>query len=55
MKELFVVAYHQSAFGKLGAVAVPEMIEAAVAGVCGEIDIEPSTIDVASIGAAWSS
>jgi acetyl-CoA C-acetyltransferase len=52
VRDLFVVAYHQSPFGKLGAVSVPAMIEAAVLGVCGELGIEPSVIDVASVGAA---
>ncbi len=32
MKTIYLAAYHQSRFGKLGAATVPEMLEAAVAG-----------------------
>lgn len=52
MKPIYLAAYHQSRFGKLGAVTVPEMIAAAVNGVCSELVVEPSALDVASIGAA---
>ncbi len=52
MKPIYIVAYHQSRFGKLGAIGVPEMIERAVVGVCSEIGVEPSVLDVASVAAA---
>ncbi len=52
MKEIYLAAYHQSPFGKLGAVTVPEMIEAAVLGTCAEIGVEPAALDVASVAAA---
>ncbi|MCB1009190.1 MAG: thiolase family protein [Acidobacteria bacterium] len=52
MKPIYLAAYHQSRFGKLGAIGVPEMIEKAVVGACGEIGVEASAIDVASVGAA---
>ncbi len=52
MKTIYLAAYHQSRFGKLGAVSVPALIESAVLGVCGEVGVEPAAIDVASIGAA---
>jgi acetyl-CoA C-acetyltransferase len=51
MKPIYIAAYHQSPFGKLMAMTVPEIVEAAVGGACGEIHIEPSAVDVASIGA----
>ncbi len=51
MKPIHIAAYHQSPFGKLMAMTVPEIVEAAVGGACGEIHAEPSAIDVASIGA----
>ena len=51
MKPIYIAAYHQSPFGKLMAMTVPEIVEAAVGGACGEIHAEPSAIDVASIGA----
>lgn len=52
MKPIYLAAYHQSRFGKLGAIGVPEMIERAVTGACAEIGVDASSIDVASVGAA---
>jgi acetyl-CoA C-acetyltransferase len=52
MKDIYLAAYHQSPFGKLGAVTVPEMIEGAVVGACAQIGVEPSALDVASVAAA---
>ena len=51
-KPLYVASYHQSKFGKLKELQLPEMIHQAVAGACGEIEAEPVAIDVGSIGAA---
>jgi acetyl-CoA C-acetyltransferase len=51
MKRLYVAAYHQSKFGKLLGMTVPEIVGNAVTGVCGEIGVEPRALDVASIGA----
>lgn len=50
-KPIFIAAYHQSKFGKLMGLSVPDIIANAVTGVCGEIKVEPSAIDVGSIGA----
>jgi acetyl-CoA acetyltransferase len=50
-KPVYIAAYHQSEFGKLMAMTVPEIIKAAVAGACGEIQADPSAIDVGSVGA----
>ena len=52
MKPIYIASYHQSTFGKLFDVSIPEMIERAVAGACGDIGARPSAIDVGSIGAA---
>jgi acetyl-CoA C-acetyltransferase len=52
MNALYLAAYHQSRFGKLGAASVPAMIEAAVAGACDEIGCDAAEIDVASVAAA---
>lgn len=52
MKKIYIAAYHQSKFGKLMGMTVPEILQAAVTGVCGEIGVSPSDLDVASVGAA---
>lgn len=50
-KPVYIAAYHQSKFGKLMAMTVPEIVRAAVTGVCDELHVHPSVIDVGSIGA----
>ncbi len=51
MKPVYIAAYHQSEFGKLMAMTVPDIVQQSVAGVCGEIDADPAVIDVGSLGA----
>jgi acetyl-CoA C-acetyltransferase len=51
MKPVYVAAYHQSPFGKLFDISVPQIVERAALGVCGEIGIDASAIDVGSIAA----
>jgi acetyl-CoA C-acetyltransferase len=51
MKPVYVAAYHQSVFGKLMGMTVPEIVANAVHGTCKEIRVEPLALDVASIGA----
>ncbi len=51
MKPIYIAAYHQSVFGKLMSMTVPEIVSNAVTCTCREIGIEPSALDVASIGA----
>ena len=51
MKRLYIAAYHQSKFGKLMGMTVPEIVKGAVEGACGEISAAPAQIDVGSIGA----
>jgi acetyl-CoA acetyltransferase len=52
MKNVYIAAYHQSKFGKLMGMKVPEIVANAIQGVCHEINTSPETIDVGSIGAA---
>jgi acetyl-CoA acetyltransferase len=51
-KPIYIASYHQSKFGKLFDITVPDIVANAVGGVCAEIGAEPSAIDVGSIGAA---
>lgn len=51
MKSVYIAAYHQSKFGKLMGMTVPEILRAAVLETCDEIQADLSTIDVASVGA----
>jgi len=52
MKPVYLAAYHQSVFGKLGKMGVPEIVARAVQETCAEIRIEPAALDVGSIGSA---
>ncbi len=51
MKPLYVASYHQSKFGKLLDLSVPDIVRNAVEGACREIKVEAEAIDVGSIGA----
>jgi len=48
---IYIVAYHQSPFGKLLDMSVPRIISNAVLETCRSIDVEPQVLDVATIGA----
>jgi len=50
-KPIYIAAYHQSKFGKLFDMTVPQIIATSVEEVCAEIGAEASAIDVGSIGA----
>jgi acetyl-CoA acetyltransferase len=50
-KRVYVAAYHQSEFGKLMGMTVPEIVRNAVTCACRSIEADPSVIDVGSIGA----
>jgi acetyl-CoA C-acetyltransferase len=52
MKRIYIAAYHQSKFGKLFGMTVPEIVAAAVNETYAEVGAEPAAVDVASIGAA---
>jgi len=51
MKPIYIAAYHQSKFGKLMGMSVPEILNRAVTETCAEIKVEPRALDVASVGA----
>ena len=51
MKRIYIAAYHQSKFGKLMAMPVPEIVKNAITGACQEIHVEPAVLDVGSVGA----
>ena len=50
-KPVYIAAYHQSKFGKLMGMTLPEVVSNAVLGTCREIGAEPKAIDVGSVGA----
>ncbi|MFZ1918809.1 MAG: thiolase family protein [Terriglobales bacterium] len=51
MKRIYIAAYHQSKFGKLMGLTIPEIIKNAIVETCNEIRVAPSAMDVGSIGA----
>jgi acetyl-CoA acetyltransferase len=51
-KPIYIASYHQSKFGKLMGMTVPAILQAAVESACREIAIDPSALDVGSVGAA---
>ena len=52
MKPIYIAGYHQSRFGKLMGITVPQIVQNAVGGVCREIGADPSVLDVGSVAAA---
>lgn len=52
MKRMYLAAYHQSKFGKLMNMTVPQVVANAIGGVCRMVDASPEVVDVGSIGAA---
>ncbi|MBS1860067.1 MAG: thiolase family protein, partial [Acidobacteria bacterium] len=52
MKPVYIAAFHQSRFGKLMGMTVPGILDAAIQGACRQIGVEPSALDVGSVGAA---
>ena len=51
-KPIYIAAYNQSKFGKLMDMTVPQILSNAVTGVCQQIKVPPSSIDVGAIGSA---
>lgn len=51
MKRIYIAAYHQSKFGKLMGLTIPEIIKNAIVETCNEIRVAPNAMDVGSIGA----
>lgn len=52
MKSIYIAGYHQSRFGKLLGITVPDIVDKAIQSVCREIGVPASVLDVGSIGAA---
>jgi len=52
MKRIYLAAYHQSKFGKLMKMTVPEIVSNAIGGACKMIEASPAVVDVGSIGSA---
>jgi acetyl-CoA C-acetyltransferase len=50
-KPIYIAAYHQSKFGKLMSLPIPDVVKNAVTGACAEVKADPSVVDVGSIGA----
>jgi acetyl-CoA C-acetyltransferase len=51
MERIYIAAFHQSKFGKLMGMTVPEIVGNAVAGACRQIGAPASALDVGSISA----
>ena len=52
MKPIYIAAFHQSKFGKLMGMTVPQILDSAIQSACRKISVEPASIDVGSVGAA---
>ena len=52
MKRIYIASYHQSKFGKLMGMTVPQIMRNAVEGTCRQINVPASALDVGSVGAA---
>ncbi|MBI5085112.1 MAG: thiolase family protein [Acidobacteria bacterium] len=52
MKKIYIASYHQSKFGKLMGMTVPDIVRAAVDGACAQIGAPASALDTGSLGAA---
>jgi len=52
LKPIYIASYHQSKFGKLMGMTIPDIVRNSIEGVCKEIGVEPLVLDVGSIGAA---
>jgi acetyl-CoA acetyltransferase len=50
-KPIYIASYHQSKFGKLMGMTIPAILQNAVAGACRAIAVDPSALDVGSVGA----
>ena len=51
-KKVYIAAYHQSKFGKLMGLTIPQIMEKAVLETVGQVGADPSLVDVGSVGAA---
>lgn len=51
-KKIFIASYHQSKFGKLMDLAVPQIIDLAIGETCTAAGVDTAALDCGSIGAA---
>ncbi len=54
MKPIYIATYHQSKFGKLFEMGVPEIASRCVTETCDTMGADPAVCDVATVGAAGS-
>src|ERR1035438_6232186 len=52
VKPIYIATFHQSKFGKLMGMTVPQIVDSAIQGACRQIGTVPAALDVGSIGAA---
>src|SRR5215813_7315342 len=52
MKPIYIASFHQSRFGKLMGMTVPQIVDSAIQSACRQINADPAGLDVGSIGAA---
>ena len=52
MKPVYIATFHQSKFGKLMGMTVPQILNNAIQGACRQIGVEASGLDVGSVGSA---
>src|ERR1035437_4636949 len=52
VKPIYIATFHQSKFGKLMGMTVPEILDNAIKGACRQIGAPASALDVGSVGAA---
>jgi hypothetical protein len=52
VKPIYIATFHQSKFGKLLGMTVPQIVDSAIQGACRQISTDPTALDVGSIAAA---
>ena len=52
MKPVYIATYHQSKFGKLLGMTVPQIVDSAIQSACRQIGTEAAALDVGSVAAA---
>ena len=50
-RKIYIAAYHQSKFGKLLGLGVPEILRRAATETLAQTGADPAVVDVASVGA----
>ncbi len=50
-KKIYIAAYHQSKFGKLMGLTIPEILRNAATETCAVVKADPTAVDVATVGA----